>query len=361
MQPESHHPFVFHHMAVRLQDCIVLFGGHDKLHQKTSYVIYIYNIYTDQWKTCKADLLEGNTGLPNNLAKCCAVTIHSDIYVFNARKENTSALWKLRRNSKGSFSWSEVNVDQAPSWRYEMAGWEYAEKLWVFGGAGIDPAIVGHLNEFGDFDGSTYCNNQLLSFDPSCTKWSNLQCFGAVPSPQCHLVSAILGDKVWVSGGGLGPYDLHSLSMPNLTWTQIETKGLIPALAINSITAITDKKLAFQGPKTLENLAAIWILDVGDMSWKEYKASAVYDMVRFGATNTPGLYGSVITIGGSTIKQFCEPYCISLEPKCLQQLATAIIYKHKKMLPWKYLPHKLICKIMGTAQMEDIDEIRDGH
>ena len=359
MAAEIQHPVVFKHMAVRLQECILVFGGTDMLHKDRSRVIYVYNIFIDQWRKYKAYIPKGNTDFKATLTGCCAITVSSDIYVIGEIIENTASLnlWKLRRNRNGSFSWSEVRADQAPSCRSYMTGWEYGKKLWCFGGYGANLASVGHLNEFGDFDGRH--NNQLLGFDPSSINWSNLQCSGTVPSPRSRHASAMLDDKVWLYGGVPGStmhylHDLYVLSMPNLTWTQIQTKGLMPALEQMSLNAITDTKLAFYGIENLENKEAkcvTCILDVSDMSCREFKFTASFTnhMYRFYQTGTSGLYGSVIIIGGYNGLQVKEPFWIRAEPKCLQQLAMKTIYKHQETLAWKHLPRKLICKMLGTT------------
>ena len=56
-----------------------------------------------------------------------------------------------------------------------MTGWEYAAKVWIFGGYGILPAVGDHMNDLRDFlyirsaYGLEYgYNNQLCRFDLSC-------------------------------------------------------------------------------------------------------------------------------------------------------------------------------------------------
>ena len=363
MLPETQLPMVSSHMAVSVQDCIVVFGGNNKLEEHSWYVIYVYNKYTEQWKKCKAVIPEGKTVYSHELLGCCAMAVSSDIYVFGVMKENTSTLWKLRRNRQGFFSWSEVIVGQAPSYRSDMTGWVYAEKLWTFGGYGVKPATVGHLNEFGDFNldvNNEGCNSQLLCFDLFCIKWSNRQGSGTVPSPRFDHASTILDDKVWLYGGSrLTPrnqhfhvrdylHDLYVLSMTNLTWTQIQTEGLIPVLfRIMSLNAIADTKLAFHCSQIGSNGCAkyvTWILDISEMACRNFTASTDDEHIC-GQTGTSGLYGSVVVIGGVTQSKYIDPFCIRLEPQGLQQLAIKIIHRHQENLPFQHLPPKLILKI----------------
>ena len=91
--------------------------------------------------------------------------------------ENLGAVWQLTRDREGCFSWREIPVKKAPSCRH-MAGWEYSDKMWIFGGIGPSPLDIGHLNHCVDFSIGSYdegTNNQLLCFDPSCSEWTNLK------------------------------------------------------------------------------------------------------------------------------------------------------------------------------------------
>ena len=206
----------------------------------------------------------------------------------------------------------------------------------------------------------------------SCLALIRLQCSGTVPSPRSDADSAILDDKVWLYGGLSSTLqnlnDFYMLSMSNVSWTQIQTKGLMPALKKISLNFITDTKLVFRGIPTSEINKLLsscktvtWILDVTDMSCGECTASSTDRVYRSGQTCTSALCGSVLIIGGAIGTTFQDPFCIRLEPKCLQQLAMKIIFSHQKTLPWKHLPHKLICTIMSSTQREDIDDIRNGH
>ena len=273
MTHETELPEIYDHAAVRLQDCIVVFGDIDhKTGKELRNAIYVYNLYTDQWRK---HIIPKHKILPSKMMGRCAEAIGSDIYVFSTPKYDMGGLWKLvRKGNKGCFSWSEVSVNKIPLHRYDMTGWEYAEKLWIFGGVGPSPVDVGQLNNFVDFillpngDG---VNNQLLCFDPSCQEWNNVKSFGAVPSPRRHHSSAIMNDKVLLRGGLDNSEilnDLYELGMHNLTCTEIKTTQPEPSLSyFCSMNAIAGNKLVFHDvvdstPKKM----ITWILDVTSLS-----------------------------------------------------------------------------------------------
>ena len=359
-------PNLFHPTAVKLQDCLVVFDGHTEsddytVHQ-TLDKIWVYNLYTDKWIKYIAEGWFTVNAVTDGLFGYCAVSIGRDIYVFGATQGNIATLWKLHRHRKGSFSWHQVRVNISPSAREFMTGWEYAGNLFIFGGGPIEdgpigPLDVGHLNDFGEFSTEGY-NNQLLCFDTSSREWSNLKCSGMVPSPRSEHSSTAIGDKAWLYGGDCGTtlhalYDLYELNIPHLMWTQIEPPQPLPKLWDDqSITATMANQLVFHGYTGTKNKFGkfgntTFVLDLTSLSWKEYET---IDNVRNRQRCVPSLNsGAMIIMGCSDGKtKNCKSiYCVTLEPKTLQQLATKTIHAHRATLPYQNLPRKLICKIMG--------------
>ena len=326
--------------------------------------IYIYNLYTDQWM--RNTILEDANIPPLFMSRCCGVSIDTDVYLYGVtvRKDHLSSMWKLKRDRRGCFSWSKVDVNEEPSYRYYTTGWEYAAKVWIFGGVGIMPTVDGHLNDLENFrfafsDDGFDCghNNQLLSFDPSCHEWTNIKSVGSVPSHQQEYSSTMYNNKVWIHAGFCYradlSCDLFELNMCNLTWTQIQmSEALFDLYSGCSISAITESKLIFHG-KT----GVTWILDLSSLSWKKYEGGQ--DHQRFLHSSMIGLNSSVVITGGYVdYPQHVHKctYTIRLEPNSLKQLATKTIYESRATLPWKDLPKKLIQKIMGTAPEEDVED-----
>ena len=262
-----------------------------------------------------------------------------------------NALWKLSR-TRECFTWSFIKPrckEETPSPRELHTEWEYEEKLWTFGGEG--PSPEGYLHDHGDI--AYIYNNQLLCYDPNSNKWTNTPCFGDVPSPRSGHACAIIKNKVWLFGGfpqrsGLVD-DMYELTLPSLTWAQIQTGEPRPETRdLCSLTPLRDNCLVLHGGSgESQTLSDTWIVDLTSHSWRLYTSRN--DHARMFHTGWSGFSNDAIIFGGSkgcmydnTGEVFNSIFHVMLEPKCLQQLAMQIIYKHQDALPWKLLPSKLI-------------------
>ena len=399
MAQRNNLPMMQNHVVVRLLDSIVVFGGIYKKyeHLKSALArawksviphdIWVFNLYTEQWRKYKTDTTQkAPMYICTSKHLTCGIAIEQDIYVFTCEPQKTTpfhercaALWKLTRNRKGCFVWSDIVVERAPSFRSDSGAWEYGDKLWMFGGNGINPAEFGYVNEYVDFqhscviNGTAYgANNQLICFEPSRLEWTSLKCSGDVPSPhwgQNSGSSAVIGDDAYVyrHKGNLEQLsDLHKLDMRNLILTEIRTVAQISQLVDDtSVNAITGNQLVFHGIGIQEQQrrnrakrkTTTWILDVDLMSLREYTAT-MDDERELHRGVVGGLNSSCVMIIGGYHRYDCPSsyWMIRLEPKSLQELATKMIYENLAALPWKQLPRKLIQKIMGTSPEEDIED-----
>ena len=198
----------------------------------------------------------------------CGVAIGSDVYMYEegfeewsgtTQKETRGAVWKVTRNTDGSFEWSTIILHKSkrPSPRSAVCDWEYKETLWIFGGVGCSP--VGFLNNHGDFvqrlavqaDPFGY-NNQLLCYDPAVESWQNMKCYGEIPTPRAGASAAVIKDKVWLYGGSNGVSvfyksdELYELNMHSASWTQIKTSIPWPLrMPPPSLAPITGNQLGF--------------------------------------------------------------------------------------------------------------------
>ena len=81
--------------------------------------------------------------------------------------------------------------------------------------------------------------------------------------------------------------------------------------------------------------------------WKQY--TQFIDEDRYRHTCTRGLTNSVFIIGG--LDTDTEPTShFLLEPKSLQQLAVHMIYQYKNLLPWKFLPSRIMDQLMDVTK-----------
>ena len=344
------------HSAVCLDNSIIIFGGlRENFEPLATRVIWMYNLYTEEWNK---HVIPCTNVAPKPFHGAVGVVINGAIYTFggiytedsNIRNE----LWTLSKAKRECFTWNfndTPSKEESPSSRCGHAGWEYAGKLWTFGGWG--PSPQGYLNKHGSFSRSfVERNNQLLCYDPTTQKWSNLQCFGTVPSPRANHTCATIKEKVWLFGGRIHEQkmeDFFELTMLSLTWTQFHFySGQLRPQARNqcTLTVLTDNQLVLHGEfRKEQNLSDTWIMDLTSHSWRQYTSGR--DHARRGHTGSSGLSSNVIIFGGlnetaNTYEVYNDVFHVTLEPKCLQQLAMQIIYKNQDKLPWRFLPAKLI-------------------
>ena len=355
-----------HILQYALDNFIIIIGGFgfniSRSNNETllsTRVIWKYNICTEEWRKL---IIPKEREAPDRFYCAVAVAIEGTIYTFGgsytARSES-NALWTLSKAKRGSLTWSCIKThckEESPSPRSGHTGWEYAGKLWVFGGIG--PSPNGYLNWHGDVTQDMFNdaagNNQLLSYYPSQREWTNPQCFGTIPTPRFSAASAIMRKKVFLFGGCTNNQvwvnDFFQLDMQSLTWTQLRIGHISPqARSACTLTAISDNQLFLHGGHTQIGGSSddTWIMDLTLCSWRLYTSRR--DHHRQIHTATSGLNNNIIIIGGC--KGQCDNnvyhnvFYAMLEPKRLQDLASRTVYKHQADLSWKHLPKKLITKL----------------
>ena len=199
-------------MVVCMGKTVVMFGGvYDRTLSLVSlHVIWLYNLDVERWRKV---VLSEDTDVPPSTCEACAVVIGNTIFLHGGAtntRDYTDAMWKL--TMEGNLSWTEVTFDnpkKIPSPRCGHSSWVHEDKLWIFGGFGLD--ISDFLHGHGDFvptsdpfieDGRAGYNNQLLCFDPNSEEWHNMAYHGVYPIPSdCHGTTKIK-DIIWMYGGG---------------------------------------------------------------------------------------------------------------------------------------------------------------
>ena len=344
-----------YHMAVLLDNCIIVFGG-QLLDGKTlisNRVIWTFNIYSENWRKY---VIPKNRTAPRRRCAACGCAFESSVYMFGGvtgknyeaiRPLNSSnALWKLTRTSRGEFLWHKIKPAKtmpSPSPRYGASGWEYCQNLWVFGGFCSPRAAGNYLNDYGDFyDDST---NQLLCYNSSSKTWTNPRCYGSIPIPRAFHATAQAGHKVFVFGGGsrmpTSPVldDLLELNMHSFTWTKIETGPVSPHRRVGStLTAISENKLVLHAGNRLigSQINDTWIIDLCSKTWKLYHSGS--DQFRHGHSAIMCLH-DIIIFGG--LEDWFEARVV-WQPKNLQQIAVQTVYQNRNEITWNCLPQKLI-------------------
>ena len=396
------------HMAVRVPGQIVVFGGEDvikNISEQVQYitvsmfsmrVIWVYHLEIDRWT--KTALPETHV-VPPPSAFACAVAIGSQIYLhggFLVRSdtaESTGALWKLTSAAAG-ITWSEMkfrNKKSIPSPRFLHVGWEYEEKLWIFGGVGVrlenymfikDDSKEGDdsdddddNNNDSDDDGKFSWNNQLACYNPNNNKWNTVLFWGTAPSPRSSHAVAKIKDNIWLYGGqtinGIHD-DLYKLNMESLTWTLIESSsGLIySARTGHTFTAVSDHEIALYGGSRFTNDTSLWILDIQTLSWKECDTLFSDCTDGYGRERHTATMGadSLIIFGGWSYSSWNvsehEPSCNinmlqwTLAPKSLVKSAMETVYKNRSVSQqeWKTLPRHLYRQLCAMRKIDAADD-----
>ena len=332
----------YEYSAIRLDNFILIIGGVDRAGTPLSTrVIWTHNLYTQQWRR---HVIPDIRPAPNSFYSAVAVAIDGSIYTYGgiSVEGERNELWTLSRSETGGFTWSIIDSQckkESPSPRYGHTGWEYAGKLWVFGGAG--PSAEGYLNCHGDIASlrqDILVNNQLLSYDPNTTHWVSPQCFGSVPSPRWKHASAIIKANVFLFGGCIQNRaytdNFYQLDMNSLTWTQLRIGHPRPqACSFSSLTATSNNQLVLHGGQSTQGaLNDTWVMDLTSYSWRLY-TSCRY-LPRRNHTAILGVSSNIIIIGGCKDRVQYIGH-VMLEPKSLKELASCTVYRHLKELPWK--------------------------
>ena len=342
------------YVAVRMKDCIIIVSSYEDLawedqrpriryepeHMVHFQGIWVYNLWTEQWSKIKIittqekkiPITEHQTG----------VVVGSDVYMFGGY-DWRQMLWRLTRISEDIFECTIIGPDSQlnmPSTRTSHCGWEHTDKMWIFGGDTSPKTIW-----------SKSYTNQLLCYDPARSMWENVKSLDSVPSPRPTASAAKIGDKVWICTSDLNllndyDYDFCELNMISLTWTQIETN--LPPSKYSIFTLrpvpITTNQILFH---RYDSVDSMWIFDVESHTWRQKSTTDAYhERCVFMNTATTGLNSEVVILGPIKMNKSTH-ISVRLEPS-LQQLAMGTIWKHRRFLPWKSLPSKLISKLLGT-------------
>ena len=214
-------PAIYGHVAVRFLNCIFVFGGQyvdDVTRLLSLRTIWMYNLYTELWKK---HVIPNRNLAPSPSYDSCAVAVGSDIYMFGGcvyekYHINRNFLWKLTIRTTGCFVWSQImvkNRKKAPSPRKDHSGWEYAGKVWMFGGSGSSPE--GYLNVHGDFQSYIIINFfVLILLDKSGQTQKHLEEYLSLGQNMQQLL-------LMVKSGYMEEWylmNLHRMTFINSTW-----------------------------------------------------------------------------------------------------------------------------------------------
>ena len=392
------------HVAVRVLNSIVLFGGEYEQHytcRKYSEMnnafggypvhergaiemntIWVYDLSTDQWE--RLVCLQGEYERPRRLAGMVAVVIGTDIYVHGGNtlghlRKCTADLFKLSCIGK-TVKWNEIlfgNIwltfdRKIPSPRTNHTGWEFNDKLYIFGGFGepVNKYLHDSDEVHGDNDDDEryMLHNQMCCFNPQEKKWTVVKSTGDKPSARQGHATTKIHKTIWLYGGEDHDTiydDLYTLDMDTLTWSKMQPWGTPRnpnPHTFHTLTAISEDKIILYGRN--DNLSP-WLLDTASLSWHQYPRFHFNELEveeRQHHTATMGLE-SVIIFGGknwnsrgqvnavSTNIFSINTVQLSIRPKTMKKLAFEGAYEHRQDVAqeWKVLPRHLKNQLLSMC------------
>ena len=194
------------HACVQIGHYMYVIGGYSD--GKCFSDVYVLNLKSHQWRH-----IENSGGAVHGRAShCCCVGIgNRDVYMFGGSgpswgRTNLDDLCKFDTENE---TWEVVNVTgQLPPPGYGQSLCRYKNKLMLFGGTC-----------------GSYFYNHLFEFNIDTGVWTRLQATGKAPKPRYKHQAVILGDSMYVLGGGqykpeTGAMDIYRLDLINLSWNQ---------------------------------------------------------------------------------------------------------------------------------------------
>ncbi|XP_053402177.1 kelch domain-containing protein 2-like isoform X3 [Mercenaria mercenaria] len=325
--------------------------------------------------------------VPPGTSGASAILLAGKMYIFGGHTEdgNTNTLYCLDLQK---LTWKCLIPDSEllPSPRDKFAAWSYNNKLYYFGGFGVNIRTGDYLNENGKFvpdtrftnmmpqDRDREWNNQLLVYDIDTNKWSNPKCQGQVPLPRAAHTAVRLKNLVYIFGGRHGNTrmnDLHSLELETLTWSgELYVEGACPCgRSWHTFTAVSDEVVFLYGGYSTSGvpLCDAWQLNVRHRQWSQITVPP--NRPRLWHTSCCTSEGEILVFGGceNDIFQFDEPnkhanevLVFQLQPYRLQRQCLQTVYKHYTSDKWCILPKTLQDWLLKKKQLEIIKSKDNG-
>lgn len=360
------------HVALDLErsNRILVWGGYNDGQTGNRYcpsnLMYLYDPLVENWSV---EVTKGEE--PPGTSGAGAVFVDDYLYVVGGYAQsqkivgysgNTSNIYRLHLPTK---TWEYVEVSgKKPIPVDKFCIWTDNEKIFIFGGFGLNPATLSsELYEMEDVkfvsdnDLSLHprgWNDQFVIFDSNETKWIWPKYKGQKPSARAAHACAKLGRNVYVSGGrhcGLRMNDMHCFNTETLTWSgSLSITEPVPlGRSWHSLTPISETKLVLYGGlgNNQEPLSDCWMFDCNNLNWCKLQRSHMQPRLWHTANFSDD--NELIILGGCTNNiQFHqaiyakEMIMISISPKSLLRLCLDKLIMDKiETSSWDNLPKTL--------------------
>jgi hypothetical protein len=275
-------------------------------------------------------------------------------------REASNDMWELQLSADmSSATWAPIQMLQAPSGRYGMAGAVVESAMWLFGGRGSDtggdrpteilggagqlPLIAGQQNTwswseqyvgialplrlFGhvalyntrDAEVMIYGGRSLSGLQNRAYamglrsapfyRWKELNATGTAPPPMEGMSLDLyevdgVGVKVLLFGGrdanGVYSNDLYELDYTSLVWTKVQVPGQLPAPRASHVAEIltvgTARGLLVYAGRNEQYLQDMWLYELASAQWLQLPSFAPEG--RYDHTANEVLGGKMVVFGG---------------------------------------------------------------
>ncbi|XP_059480297.1 kelch domain-containing protein 2-like isoform X2 [Neocloeon triangulifer] len=368
------------HISVKYRNYVLVWGGSREVHYdmetKHEYhdtgEVMMYNCCTEVWTRLITSgqiplKCSGSTGVI--LGECLYVfggTILRLQQVFNdgegtSFETSSNALYKLDMRT---LVWTELHPSGVcPSPCDKLVSWEYAGKLYFFGGFGPNPQNLANVPFMYIESSEDYAhkgwNNQFLCYNPEENNWSWPASKGPTPLPRAAHAADIKNGKVYIFGGRLldeRVNTLYCIDMETMRWTENLTNlsdECPEGRSWHSFSFINDTTAIIYGGFSKNNmiLSDCWQLNVETLTWTRIETNRRdeprlwHNSVYF---SSPGREGELFMIGGYKTsvyhngpRQLADALLtLNFEPKSLYRLCIKSCLKNFKETSsqWKLLP-----------------------
>ncbi|XP_065822172.1 kelch domain-containing protein 1-like isoform X2 [Labrus bergylta] len=147
-------------------------------------------------------------------------------------------------------------------------------------------------------------NNEVHTFDPMHSSWSQPQTHGRAPAPRAAHASATIGRRGYICGGRVmetRTNDIHCLDLESWTWSEIVPASSAPVgRSWHTLTAVSDNGLFLFGGLSVDckPMSDGWLFDVETKTWREVE-HPFKTKPRLWHSACPGKDSDVIVFGGS--------------------------------------------------------------
>uniref|UniRef100_A0A3Q3MFW2 Kelch domain-containing protein 1-like n=1 Tax=Labrus bergylta TaxID=56723 RepID=A0A3Q3MFW2_9LABR len=272
--------------------------------------IWAYDLEQGSWKVFH---MPGE--VPPSMSGTCSCSLDGHMYIFGGCDDfgQTNQIYCVNLTD-GKYTWRKIThqVGSAPSPRDKLSSWVYKGRIVYFGGYGhklltdVDSRnrsfIVDEASSVGDIFWGW--NNEVHTFDPMHSSWSQPQTHGRAPAPRAAHASATIGRRGYICGGRVmetRTNDIHCLDLESWTWSEIVPASSAPVgRSWHTLTAVSDNGLFLFGGLSVDckPMSDGWLFDVETKTWREVE-HPFKTKPRLWHSACPGKDFDVIVFGGS--------------------------------------------------------------